>query len=86
MIFHVGEREGKVSSVLLFSVALREIVSGCFHLLQSHGGKMISSKEVKYSEAGWLERSKRRTCTVDYLASSLIVPSITNLSSRVDRG
>lgn len=68
MIFRVGgerESEGEVSSVLLFSAVLREIVSGCFHLLRSHGGKMISSEEVEYSEAGWLEGSKGQTCTAD---------------------
>lgn len=78
------ESEGEVSSVLLFSAVLREIVSGCFHLLRSHGGKMISSEEVKYSEAGWLEGSKGQTCTADRLASSLAVPSTIN-QSRVTR-
>lgn len=72
-----------MSSVLLFSAVLREIVSGCFHLLRSHGGEMISSEEVEYSEAGWLEGSKGQTCTVDWL-SSLVVPSTIN-QSRITR-
>lgn len=45
---------------------------------------MISSEEVKYSEAGWLEGSKGQPCTADRLASSLAVPSTIN-QSRVTR-
>lgn len=73
------ERERDAASVVLFSAVPREMVPGCFHLLQSHRGKMYFFW-VGHIFWGWLAgRSNEKTRSVPRLPWTINQCHITHL-------